>query len=62
MNNTGRVLTLVVKIDQDEYPRWIMDAHFGDAKHGVKVLSISEGDLRKELIRCQDIMIGEECD
>lgn len=45
--NRERTLTLVVKT-KEKYPQWILDAHLGNAKYGVKVLSISEGDVVKE--------------
>ena len=45
MSNKGRVLTLVVQIDQDEYPAWIMDAHLKGPVNGVKVKSITEGNV-----------------
>ena len=41
----GRVLTLVVEFTDDTYPQWIMDAHMKEPQNGVKVKSISEGDV-----------------
>lgn len=44
----GRIMTLVVRVEQDDYPNWVLDAHLASPQNGVRVLSISEGDLAKE--------------
>lgn len=53
--NKGRILTLVVEIQTNEYPNWIMDAHVMGPQNDVRVLSIFEGnEIRKLEDKLQD--------
>lgn len=46
-DNTGRVLTIRLTITDPEQAEWIWDSH-KEAKHGVRVSAISNGDLFSE--------------
>ncbi len=60
MTQKGRILTLVVELTSNEYPQWIVDAHLGQPKNNVKIKSISEGDLVKELQKIEEEYEGQQ--
>lgn len=51
--NKGRILTLVIEIT-DESAYWVYDTHMDGLLHDMKVKSICEGNLVKELDLVQD--------
>jgi len=58
MSNKGRIVTLVVKIE-DEYPKWIMDSHlFPEYHHGIRVIGIAEGNVIRDAEDLQN-QLGE---
>lgn len=62
-DNTGRVLTLRVKITDPIEAEWIWKAHLGKSLNGVQVEAIAEGDMfteRDEYKQADRFYIREE--
>jgi hypothetical protein len=54
MSNVGRVLTLVIEIQESEYPKWIMDSHLKGPQYGIKVKKVAEGDQLRKLQKIEE--------
>lgn len=53
-DNTGRYITVVLKITKPEYPQWVLDSHLNKKMKldlGARVVAIREGNSIIELER-----------